>query len=200
MVKEETEYLDEVQVRTELDRICDLLDISPPEKIIHKELKYIYSGSKLKDNGKTIVLYRSPKLSDYTWQISVVYYDEITGRSPNPYVRNLNILEFAYVFYTVPNTIITFILLAIFVHFDYLPALASVGILQILYIAASYPLYRFRQQESLLISDACLKIGRWSEQEAADYVAQYPRGILGIGVGLSIIAILLALNIILSQL
>jgi hypothetical protein len=181
-------YIDDVQVRSEVDRICSLLKLRPPEIIVHKKFRVTSRRPRLKDNGKAIVLYRTSSLSAYTRQISLALQNSIEQRSSNSLVRSLNVIESVYILLTIPISIFIF---TIFVSLQPPVSTSIIGASLSLYVAASVPLYRLRKIKSKLISDAWVLMGRWSKKKGTQYAKTYPRNIILVGIVLAIVALVL---------
>lgn len=151
---------------------------------------------RLKDNGKTIVLYRSSKLFNYTRQISLAFQRSIEQRSSNRLVRDLKSIEFVYMLFAIPNCFLVFIL---FTSFQAPVSTVAISVIQFLYVAASIPLYRLRKIRSRLISEAWISIGRWSKKKAAQYVKKYPRNIILVGLVLALTAVTSGTTVVVIQ-
>ncbi len=189
-------YIDDAQVRSEVDRICSLLQLQPPKFIVQKTFRVTSRMPRLKDNGKTIVLYRSSKLFNYTRQISLAFQRSIEQRSSNRLVRDLKSIEFVYMLFAIPNCFLVFIL---FTSFQAPVSTVAISVIQFLYVAASIPLYRLRKIRSRLISEAWISIGRWSKKKAAQYVKKYPRNIILVGLVLALTAVTSGTTVVVIQ-
>lgn len=190
-------HIDDVQVRSEVDRICGLLQLRPPEVIVHKKFRVTSLKPRLRNGGKAIVLYKSSNLSNYTRQISLALESSIEQRSSNHLVRALKTIELIYMLLTIPNCLLVFIL---FTNLQPPVSVVGIGAIQFLYVGASIPLYRLRKIRSRLISDAWVLIGRWSKKKAAQYVKTYPRNIILVGLVLALTAVTSGTTVVVIQL
>ncbi|MDF1538646.1 MAG: hypothetical protein P1Q69_07070 [Candidatus Thorarchaeota archaeon] len=157
------------QIRIEAKSVCSTLQIQPPKVVAFGKGQ----GSRIRNNGEILEVAKCTDLDICRYNIGRAYWTLLVHRSPNWFTRHSMLIDITIMVFTIPNLIISLI----FLGYLLLPfGLLASSVLQLVYILIAQRMSVFHIERAEILSNAMYRIGVWSEQKAAHFIVQFPKG------------------------
>lgn len=181
------------EVKTRLERVCEILDTNLPETIIFKESWGAFTAPGLKDNGRTIILYKSHEDSIINWQICNLYRPLATRKSPRWIVRHFNSIMLIPIMFFFVNYIAFFYLL---------PPVFDTGVaytfilLQIPYSGVGLYLKKASKEAMKIWKEAMRQAGLWPDVRGSNFEKLFVKFPFVMVLGYAFFALIFSMEII----
>lgn len=181
------------EVKTRLERVCEILDTNLPETIIYEGSWGAFTAPGLKDKGRTIILYKSHEDSILNWQICNLYRPLATRKSPRWIVRH-------FAFIMLIPTLFFFVNVIAFLYL--LPAVFDTGVayafilLQIPYSGVGLYLKKASKDGMKIWKEAMRQARLWPEDRGSHFEKLFVKLYFAMVLGYAFFALIFGMEII----